>query len=93
MRVKPQGKPPQTRAAFARQASGEPLGRSGLAGSPRTRQTKEETPKGPKQRLSRRDAPFQCLPVELTALLPFAVQPGLRLALSFASFVVPFVYG
>ncbi|KAK9395928.1 gastrula zinc finger protein XlCGF7.1-like [Crotalus adamanteus] len=62
LRVKPQGKPPQTRAAFARQASGEPLGgRSGLAGSPRTRQTKEETPKGPKQRLSRRDAPFQCL--------------------------------
>lgn len=62
LRIKHQEKPPQTRAAFARRGSGEPLGgRSSLAGSPRSRQTKEETPKGPKPRLHRGDTPFQCL--------------------------------
>ncbi|ETE58166.1 Zinc finger and SCAN domain-containing protein 20, partial [Ophiophagus hannah] len=62
LRVKHQEKPPQTRAAFARRGSGEPLGgRSGLAGSPRTRQAKEESSKAPKTRLRRGDHPFQCL--------------------------------
>ncbi|XP_026576861.1 oocyte zinc finger protein XlCOF26-like isoform X2 [Pseudonaja textilis] len=62
LRVKHQEKPPQTRAAFARRGSGEPLrGRSGLTGSPRTQQAKEESPKAPKTRLRRGDHPFQCL--------------------------------
>ncbi|XP_013911816.1 PREDICTED: gastrula zinc finger protein XlCGF7.1-like [Thamnophis sirtalis] len=62
LRVKHQEKPPQTRAAFSRRGSGKPLGgRSGRAGSPRTRQAKEETPKVPKPRLRREDAPFQCV--------------------------------
>ncbi|XP_063159316.1 zinc finger and SCAN domain-containing protein 2-like [Candoia aspera] len=71
LRVKPQEKPPQNRAAFACRGSGEPLGgRSGLSSPQRTRRAKEEgqrgfgreeAPKGPKRRLRAGEPPFRCL--------------------------------
>ncbi|XP_032090762.1 zinc finger protein 133-like [Thamnophis elegans] len=68
LRVKHQAKPPQTRAAFARRGSGEPLGgRSGLAGSPRTRQAKERPPNPNRGSAARRSLPVLDVREELFA--------------------------